>query len=103
MKNTILASLVIFASLSASAAHIPAKVQKAAAEIKANDVRTVITTVDNKDGENPCLSEGISYIIDVQVKHAYWNGLENKVEYRWESAKTVVSEANGQTGEVCAE
>lgn len=103
MKNTILASVVMLVSITASAAHIPSKVQQVAADIKANEVRTVITPVDNKNGENPCLSEGISYLIDVQVKKAYWNGLKNKVEYKWETAKTVVSEANGQKGEVCAE
>ena len=103
MKNTILASIVMFVSITASAAQIPSKVQKVAADIKDKEVRTVIAAVDNGDGKNPCLSEGVSYLVDVQVKKAYWNGLEQKVEYKWESTKTVAVEANGQKVEVCGE
>ena len=97
--------ILFFAALSLSAssfAATPAAVTKAANEHKAQSVRTVIKKVNNREG-NPCMPEGIYYIVELQVKQASYNPMTSKVIYKWETAKTIHVEKDGLTSEVCAE
>lgn len=99
-KILILAVLAISANV--MAAPVPAAVTKAANALKAQSVRTVIKKVVNREG-NPCIPEGTSYNVELQVKQASYNPMTNKVVYKWETAKTINVEKNGATSEVCAE
>jgi len=76
--------------------------QKAAAEMKAKDTRTIIRDVTNTDG-NPCMPEGKSYQVDLQVKQASFNHETNDVDYTWETVKTIGVDKAGHVMEVCAE
>jgi hypothetical protein len=77
-------------------------IERIAKEIKDNDTRTVVKVVTNDDG-NPCAPEGESYIVEVQVKEAMWDGINSKVIYRWNTVKTVGVDKQGGKMEVCAE
>ena len=101
MKKTILSLVVILASVTASA-HIPSVVKKVAADTKLTDTRTIVKEVTNDDG-NPCMPEGKSYIVEVQVKQAVFNQETSKVVYSWETAKTISVDQAGRVSEVCAE
>lgn len=101
MKNTMIGLLVTFASVTASA-HIPSSVQKIAGEIKANDTRTIVKEVTNTDG-NPCMPEGKSYVVEIQVKQASYNYDKNDIDYSWQTVKTVGIDKQGRKSEVCAE
>lgn len=78
-------------------------VEKTAEKMRTEDVKTVITEVENTD-HNPCLPEGKSHQIDLQVKKASAYDLEkNEVVYVWESVKTINVSADGTIMEVCSE
>lgn len=100
MKSLVLIAATLGVSLSAMAAN--PKVQKAAASLKANDTRTVTKIIENTDG-NPCLPEGKSYQVDLQVKQAAFNPDRSKVVYKWETVKTINVDKDGNVMEVCAE
>jgi hypothetical protein len=100
MKKTILITVALFASAGAFASNLA--VDKAAAKMKANDTRTVVTEVENKDG-NPCMPEGKSYQVELQVKQASYNPEKNKTVYSWETVKTIGVDKDGKVMEVCAE
>lgn len=100
-KILILATLAISANVLAAPA-VPAAVTKAANSLKAQSVRTVIKKIINREG-NPCLPEGTSYNVELQVKQASFNRETSKVVYKWETAKTINVEKSGLTMEVCAE
>lgn len=73
-----------------------------AAEARVSDVRTVIKEVENTDG-NPCMPEGKSFLVALQVKQAYLNRSNNTYLYLWETAKKISVDNNGNVMEVCAE
>ena len=93
--------IVLLISTSALAG-TPSKVLKAAKEMKTGDVRTVVTQVENTDG-NPCMPAGKSYNIDMQVKMAAFDQQTHDVVYHWETVKTINSTADGLISEVCGE
>lgn len=101
MKKTILTLVVTLASMKASAM-TPAIIKKIAANIKVTDTRTIVKTVMNTDG-NPCMPEGTSYIVEVQVKQAAYNYDIRDVVYSWETVKSVGVDKDGRVTEVCAE
>ena len=80
----------------------PKVVSEAATKMKNSDVKTVITKVNNTEG-NPCLSQGISYDVELKVKKAVWNGITSKVEYSWDTIKHINVSDRGEVMEVCAE
>lgn len=100
MKNMTLTAALVLSSLSAFAGNFA--VERAAAEMKESDTRTVIKDVENKDG-NPCLPEGKSYQVELQVKQAAYDRLNNRVVYSWETVKTINVDKLGSVSEVCAE
>lgn len=102
MKKLIILAIISISANAFAAPAVPAAVTKAANSLKAQSVRTVIKKVNNREG-NPCMPEGISYIVELQVKQASFNRITNKVVYKWETAKTINVEKNGLTSEVCAE
>ncbi len=89
-------------STASSYAGVPAVVKNAAKAMKTSDVRSVVTAVNNQEG-NPCIPEGVSYNIDLQVKTAAYNRETQKIVYTWETVKTINSDAAGHISEVCAE
>ena len=99
MKKTVLL-LVGLASLNSFAGNLA--VEKAAAKMKSSDTRTIIKTVENTDG-NPCMPEGKSFQVELQVKQASFDREKMKVVYTWETAKTIGVDKAGQIMEVCAE
>lgn len=102
MKAILFLAALSITTSSFAAPAVPTAVTKAANELKAKSVRTVIKKVNNHEG-NPCMPEGISYIVELQVKQASFNPMTSKVVYKWETAKTINVEKNGLTSEVCAE
>lgn len=96
MKHLLLVA-ALFASTSAHAGKIPAKLLKAAAQIKSEQVRTIIVKTPV---ETPC--DG-GYVIHVQVKQPIMNGPDAPTTYKWETVKTLGADANGETMEVCYE
>ncbi len=52
---------------------------------------------------NPCLPEGKSYQIELQVKQASYDHEKNKIVYSWETVKTIGVDNDGNMMEVCAE
>lgn len=99
MKTTILL-LVGLVSLNSFAGNLA--VEKAAAKMKSADTRTIIKEVENTDG-NPCMPEGKSFQVDLQVKQARFDYEKMKVVYTWETAKTIGVDKAGRIMEVCAE
>ena len=99
MKKTILV-LATLISTSAFAGNLA--VDKAAAKMKARDTRTVVKEVENTDG-NPCMPEGKSFQVELQVKQASFDREKMKVVYTWETAKTIGVDKAGSIMEVCAE
>lgn len=99
MKKTILL-LVGLVSLNSFAGNLA--VEKAAAKMKSGDTRTIIKEVENTDG-NPCMPEGKSFQVELQVKQASFDHEKMKVVYTWETAKTIGVDKAGRIMEVCAE
>ncbi len=99
MKATILI-LACFMSLNVFAANLAA--ERAAAKMKSGDTRTVITEVENKDG-NPCMPEGKSSQVELQVKQASFDREKMTVVYSWQTVKTISVDNAGRVMEVCAE
>lgn len=100
MKNLTMTAILVLFSASAFAGNVA--VEKAAANMKANDTRTVVKEVENTDG-NPCLPEGKSHQVDLQVKQAAYDHMTNKVVYTWQTVKTISVDQSGRVMEVCAE
>jgi hypothetical protein len=100
MKKII--ALLALSITSSSFAAPPSAVIAAAKAMKSASVRTVTTKVNNTDG-NPCIPEGVSYNVELQVKQAAFNRETNKVVYTWETAKTINVSKSGEVSEVCAE
>lgn len=100
MKKIVPVIATILMSTSAFAGNLA--VEKAASKLKANDTRTIIKQVENTDG-NPCMPEGKSYQVELQVKQAAYDHEKNKVVYSWETAKTIGVDTAGRVMEVCAE
>ena len=100
MKKAFIAIATILLGGSAFAGNL--MVQKAASKLKANDTRTIIKQVENTDG-NPCMPEGKSYQVELQVKQASYNHEKNKVVYSWETVKVIGVDMDGRVMEVCAE
>ncbi len=99
MKKTI---FLIATLLSTGAMATNMAVKKAAAKIKASDTRTVVTEVENTKG-SPCLPEGKSFQVDLQVKRASFDREQMTTVYKWETVKTVGVDKVGRVTEVCAE
>ncbi|QLY23987.1 hypothetical protein [Bdellovibrio sp. KM01] len=78
-------------------------IEKIAKEIKENDTRTVIKVVTNNQDQNPCLPDGESYIVEIQVKKAGWDPINTKIVYKWTTEKTISVDKEGRKMEVCAE
>lgn len=78
------------------------KVKKAALNLKVNDTRTIVKEVENTDG-NPCMFEGKSHQIELQVKQVSYDRIKNEAIYSWETVKTIVVDKAGEVMEVCAE
>jgi hypothetical protein len=101
-----IATALILLSLSTPAFAVGnAAVKQAAEDLKNNDVRTVITAVTNTEG-NPCMAEGKSYSVDLQVKKAVTKMNkrgEVTVGYKWETVKTVGVDLEGRIMEICLE
>ncbi|MGE3974112.1 MAG: hypothetical protein AB7F59_06255 [Bdellovibrionales bacterium] len=102
MKSLVLIVLMSAFSFATSAQPTPNVVNRVAQNLKSQDTRTVIKAIENKEG-SPCIPEGRSYQIDLQVKQATWNPLESKVIYNWVTVKTINSDPSGRVSEVCAE
>ena len=94
--------MILSVVLSSSAFAGSSVAKRAAAKMQKNDVRTVTTIVDNVEG-SPCIPEGKSYQIDLQVKQASYNRMTSQVEYTWETVKTISVGLQGEVSEVCAE
>ncbi len=77
-------------------------IEQIAKQIKEANTRSVVKVVTNQDG-NPCMPEGESYIVEIQVKQAHWDGINSKVVYEWVTEKSVSVDKNGSQMEVCAE
>ena len=92
--------LVSFASLNLFASNLA--VEKVAAEMKSNDVRTITKEIQNTDG-NPCQFEGKSFQVELQVKQADFDHLKMKTVYTWQTVKTINVDKEGHSIEVCAE
>ncbi len=75
------------------------KIEGVAKQMKKNDVQTVIKVVENTDG-NPCMPEGKSYQVDLQIKRAIIDHETNKIVYRWETVKTVGVDTEGKVMEI---
>ncbi|WP_413287719.1 hypothetical protein [Bdellovibrio sp. HCB337] len=101
MKKYLIALTTLALSTQAFA-RIPSVVAKVAAAAKISDTRTVVKEIENTEG-NPCLPEGKSYIVDIQVKQAAFDYENSKVVYEWETVKSINVEKNGRVMEVCAE
>ncbi len=80
MKKIFLAITVMMNSV--AFANFPAAVEKAAEDLKQNDVKIVITEI-GKSGERKK-----SYQVDLQVKQASYDHMESKVVYAWKTVKT---------------
>ncbi|WP_413574572.1 hypothetical protein ACLVWU_10115 [Bdellovibrio sp. HCB290] len=100
MKNITMTVVALFVSVNAFAGNLA--VEKVADKMKANDTRTIITEVENTDG-NPCQPEGKSYLVELQVKQAAFDREKRKVVYSWETVKTIGVDNDGRVMEVCAE
>lgn len=98
MKNITMTVILVLSSVSAFAGNLA--VEKVATKMKANDTRTIVKEVENTDG-NPCMPEGKSYQVDLQVKQAAYDHMKNKVVYSWETVKTIVVDKSGSVMEVC--
>lgn len=96
--KALIAIATVLCSLGASAKETPAQI--AAKNMKANDTRTVITVVENKDG-NPCLPAGKSSQVKLQVKQASYNG--HHVIHKWQTVKTINVAKDGSIMEICLE
>lgn len=83
-------------------AHVPSAIAKIAANKKITDTRSIVKEVENTDG-NPCMPEGKSYVVEIQVKQAAFNYETSKVVYSWETVKTIGVDKHGNEMEVCAE
>lgn len=101
MKKIALIVLAIALPLAGFAAGTKAAKQTAA-EFLAESTRTKITAVYNKDG-NPCMDEGKSYKVEIQVRKGFWNGVKQKVVYTWETVNEVLVSKDGSLMEVCGE
>ena len=93
--STVIAGMIV--STTAFAA-IPAKVTKAAAQLKSDSVRTRITPVKNPTG--PCDSD---YMMTIEVRQAGYDQLKGEVVYTWEKVKQAGIDKDGNIMEVCAE
>ncbi len=77
--------------------------RKAGAEMMKSDVRTVVRDVENTDG-NPCMPEGKSFQVDLQVKMALaFNPEKSQIVYEWVTVKTIGVDLDGSVMEICAE
>jgi hypothetical protein len=100
MKNVL---IVFIFSISAQAfASVPNKVTEAAEALTLSSVKTVITKVTNTEG-NPCIPEGDSYDVELQVKQANYDREKRKKVYKWETVKVINVSTDGSVMEVCAE
>ena len=99
----VFAILMVF-SLSAMAA-TPSKGSIAAAKLattmKTKDIRTIVTEVQNTDN-NPCMGEGKSFNVELQVKMGERDAVKGVV-YKWETVRTINVDKDGLALEVCAE
>ena len=102
MKYSFVQVITVFFALITAQSSDAGPVADAAAKMKKNDTRTVIISVNNAEG-NPCLPEGKSYNIELQVKTASYNREKGEVEYTWTTVKTINSSLKGEIMEVCAE
>lgn len=100
LRNRAMTVVLALSSVSAFAGNLD--VEKIAAAMKANDTRTIIKEVENTDG-NPCMPAGKSYEVDLQVKQASYDYMNNEVVYSWETVKTIGVSQSGRIMEVCAE
>ena len=112
MKSALIAAAALFSISSVSLASLPVAqvaaktpnaVAKAASEMQSKDVRTVVREVENTDG-NPCMPEGKSYQVDLEVKMAQgYDHDKNEIIYSWDVVKTIGVDNEGRVMEVCAE
>ncbi|WP_413581758.1 hypothetical protein [Bdellovibrio sp. HCB288] len=100
MKSIITFAAILVMSSSVFAAG--AKVEDIAKKLKNEDTRTIIKVVENNHG-SPCLPEGKSYIVELQVKYADYDRLNNKMIYTWRTAKSINVDLYGSVMEVCGE
>lgn len=99
----VLFSVSIFARVPEAPA--PKAVQNARKQLLKDDVRTTMKSIMNTDG-NPCLSEGKSWEVEVQVRKTVraLDANENlTTKDEWETIKTVVIDRDGGVMEVCLE
>ncbi|WP_142695467.1 hypothetical protein [Bdellovibrio sp. NC01] len=99
--KAVISTIVVILATSQAFAHTK-KVEAAAAKIKEESTRTIIKTIDNVEG-NPCLPEGKSYLVELQVRQAAYDRIHNKIVYSWETAKTVNVDKSGAISEACGE
>ncbi len=109
MKLALFTAAVLFSISSVSFATSPVApktpnvVAKAALEMQTKDVRTVVREVENTDG-NPCMPEGKSFQVDLEVKTAAgYDHEKGEIVYNWEVVKTIGVDNEGLVMEVCAE
>ncbi|WP_413574710.1 hypothetical protein ACLVWU_10815 [Bdellovibrio sp. HCB290] len=99
MKSIVTLAAVLTMTTSAFAAG--SKVEDIAKKLKNEDTRTVIKVVESNG--YPCLPEGKSYIVDLQVKQAAYDRLNNVMIYNWVTVKTIGVSLDGSVMEVCGE
>ncbi len=97
--SAIIFSLMLLSATAFAGNSTTARVAK---NMKKNDIRTVTTTVENTD-DNPCMPEGKSYLVELQVKQAGYDRLRNRMIYTWVTAKSINVGLDGSVMEVCAE
>lgn len=98
-----LMGLMVVAAWTSAGHAAPAVVEDVAERLKLQDVKKVITEVYNTDG-NPCLPEGLSYQMEIQVKTVvgYEPDLE-EIIYKWQTVKMVNIDKDGNVMEICRE
>ncbi len=108
MKYALILAMSLALSSSAFASDLKMELgrklaRKAGAEMVKDDVRTVVREVENTDG-NPCMPEGKSFQVDLQVKTAIaFDRDKMETVYEWVTAKTIGVDVDGSVMEICAE
>lgn len=101
MKKLILFFLTVTVSNIVFASNLT--VEKAIASMQEKDVRTITKEVENKD-ENPCLPEGKSFQVELQIKSVVkFDYKKMKIIYFWKTVKTINVDKNGHIMEICIE
>lgn len=103
MKKMFIGMAVLATLVQAQAfADVPESVTAAAQAMQSDSIRTVIVPFNNTEA-NPCVPEGESYNVELQVKQASIDPTTKQVVYTWETVKIINVSQTGEIVEACAE